>query len=102
MVQVPRFHFDLYDRLGSMPDEEGRDLRDLDAARSEALKGVRSVIAAEVERGLLDLTGKMVVRDGDGTVLTLAFHEALTINGLWNAPGGADGEAEPGTVSAGG
>ena len=76
---MPRFHFDLYDRLGSMPDEEGRDLRDLEAARSEALKGVRSVIAAEVERGLLDLTGRMVVRDGDGTVLTLAFHEALTI-----------------------
>jgi hypothetical protein len=84
---VPRYHFDLYNGLGLICDEEGRELPDTDAVEKEALKGIRSIICDEVGKGLLDLTGKVVVRDADGAdVMTIHFHESVTITGQWIAP----------------
>ncbi len=72
---------------GFVADEEGRELQDLEAVRREALKGIRSVIAAEVEKGRLDLTGKMTIHDGDhAEVLVILFDEALAISGRWIPP----------------
>jgi hypothetical protein len=77
-----RFHFDLEDRLGFIPDEEGRELPNVEAARREALKGARSIISAGAEKGLIDLTGRILVRDDEGAdVLTLSFDEAVSIEG---------------------
>jgi hypothetical protein len=73
--------------VGFVADEEGRELPGLEAVEREALKGIRSVIAAEVEKGRLDLTGRMTVRDGDrAEILAIAFDEALTISGRWIPP----------------
>jgi hypothetical protein len=84
---VPRYHFDLHDGAGLVVDEEGRELPDLAAVRREAVKGIRSVVSAEVERGTLDLTGRLVVRDGGGAeVLVMTFDEALAIAGSWSPP----------------
>jgi hypothetical protein len=84
---VPRYHFDLHDGAGLVIDEEGRELPDLAAVRREAVKGIRSVISAEVGRGSLDLTGRLVVRDGSGAeALVMTFDEALAITGSWTAP----------------
>nr|WP_295370965.1 hypothetical protein [uncultured Sphingosinicella sp.] len=85
---MTRFFFDLHDNIGHVVDEEGREFPSLEAARQEAVKGVRSIISAEVGEGVLDLTGTMVVRDADGTdVLVVPFEEVLSIMGRWTAPG---------------
>ena len=84
---MPRYHFDLHDGVGLVIDEEGRELPDLAAVRREAVKGIRSVVSAEIRRGSLDLTGRLVVRDGSGAeVLAMTFAEALSITGSWTAP----------------
>jgi hypothetical protein len=85
---VPRFYFNFHNSVGFVADEEGRELRNLEAVRREALKGIRSVIAAEVEKGRLDLTGKMTIHDGNhAEVIVITFDEALTIKGRWIPPG---------------
>jgi hypothetical protein len=84
---VPRFYFDLHNGIGLVADEGGRELANLEVVRREALKGIRSVIAAEVVKGKLDLTGKITVHDGNGgEVLIIAFDEALSITGRWIPP----------------
>jgi len=85
---MPHFHFDLHNGDGLVSDEEGRELPDMDVVRREALKGIRSVLSAEVEKGWLDLTGSMTIRDGSGAeVLVIPFAEALSIKGRWLPPG---------------
>jgi hypothetical protein len=84
---LPRFYFSFQNGAGLVADEEGRELRDLETVRREALKGIRSIVAAEVEKGRLDLTGKMTIRDGDqAEILVIAFDEALNITGRWIPP----------------
>jgi hypothetical protein len=75
-----RYHFDLHNGTGFVEDEEGRELADLEAARAEGLKGIRSIVSEDVQRGILDLDGRLEVRDEDGTlILTIPFAEAVKI-----------------------
>jgi hypothetical protein len=84
---MPRYHFDVQDRAGLVLDEEGRELSNLEVARREAMKGIRSLISGKVEKGTLDLTGKLTLRDANGrTVIVLRFDEAVLITGRWLAP----------------
>jgi hypothetical protein len=84
---VPRYHFDVQDGSGLVLDEEGRELANLEVARREAIKGIRSLISAEVKKGTLDLTGKLTLKDANGrTVIVLPFDEAVSITGRWLAP----------------
>lgn len=85
--RVPRYHFDIQDASGLVLDEEGRELANLEVARREAIKGIRSLISAEVEKGILDLTGQLTLRDAIGrTIILLRFEEAVSIKGRWFAP----------------
>ena len=84
---MPRYHFDVQNGAGHVVDEEGRELANLAVARKEAIKGIRSLISAEVEKGSLDLTGQMTVRAATGrTLILLRFDEAVSITGRWSAP----------------
>ncbi len=84
---MPRFYFNFQNGAGFVADEDGRELRDLETARREALKGIRCLIAAEVQKGRLDLTGKMTLHDGDrAEILVIPLDEALTISGRWIPP----------------
>ena len=84
---MPRYHFDVQNGADLVLDEEGRELANLEAARREAIKGIRSLISAEVEKGSLDLTGQLTLRDATGrTVILLRFEEAVSITGRWLAP----------------
>jgi hypothetical protein len=77
---MPRYYFDLHDGEGLIADEEGRDLADLALVRVEALKGIRSILSAEVVKGHLDLTGRMIAHDEAGAdVLVLPYGEAVTV-----------------------
>lgn len=78
---MPRYRFNVDNGTGFVADEEGRELPDLDAARAEGLKGVRSILAEDVLGGRLDLEGRLDVVADDGEVLfTIAFTEAVTVN----------------------
>ena len=84
---MPRYHFDVQNGASLLLDEEGRELADLEVARKEAIKGIRSLISAEVEKGSLDLTGQLTVRDATRrTVILLRFDEAVSITGRWSPP----------------
>lgn len=80
---MPHYHFNLHNSIGFVADEEGQDLPDLDAARTEALRNARGIMAEEVRVGRLDLAGKLEVVDGGGaSLLTIAFAEAIELEGL--------------------
>jgi hypothetical protein len=84
---VPRFYFDLYNSVGLVTDEGGRELPDLAVVRREALKGIRSIIAADVQKGELDLTGNITIRDMNrAELLVIRFDEAVRIKGRWIPP----------------
>ena len=84
---MPRYHFDVQNGAGLVLDEEGRELADLEVARREAIRGIRSLISADVNKGTLDLTGQLVLRDATRrTVIVLPFEEAVSITGRWLAP----------------
>ena len=73
-----RYHFNIHNGAGFTSDEEGLEFGDAEAARAEALKGARSLIAAEVLEGRLDLRGRIEVTGDDGSLLfTLLFAEAV-------------------------
>ena len=75
---MPLYFFNLYNGTGFVPDEEGRELPDPDAARAEAIHGARSLIADEVLKGRLDLNGRLDVLDGSGSLLfTIFFSDAV-------------------------
>ena len=56
---MPRYHLNLHNSVGCVPDEEGSEFRDIDAARSSAIESVRSILSDELSRGSLDMRGKI-------------------------------------------
>ena len=75
-----RYHFNIHNGIGFVEDEEGRELADLAAARAEGLKGIRSIVCEDVQKGIVDLDGRLEIRDGEGAlVLTIPFGEAVEI-----------------------
>jgi hypothetical protein len=84
---MPRFFFHLRNGTGFVPDEEGAEVADLEAARQNATKSARSLMSAEVGEGELDLRGRIEVTDMEGAcVLVLRFGDAVRIK---------DGELPP-------
>ena len=77
---MSQFKFHIRNGFGLAPDEEGQDLPSTENARIEALKGARSLLAAEVETGRMDLRGRIEVTDGqDRPVMTVQFRDAVEI-----------------------
>jgi hypothetical protein len=75
-----RYYFNVRSGSDFTEDEEGRELPDAGVARAEAIHGARSLIAADVLDGQLDLEGCVEVADGDGAVLfTIDFAHAVEI-----------------------
>jgi hypothetical protein len=77
---MPRYRFNIHNGIGFVEDEEGRDLPDLDAARTEAVKDIRSILVEDMEHGRIDLCGRIeVVGESGVAVLSVAFEEAVQI-----------------------
>lgn len=77
---MERYHFNLHERSGFVQDEEGRELPGMAEVRSEALKGVRSLVAEDAIQGRIDLSGRVEVVDSEGrAVFTLTFSDAVEI-----------------------
>lgn len=77
---MPHFYFDVFNGHGQTPDEEGLDLADESSARVIALDSVRSMVAEDARKGLIDLNGRIDVKDDDGEVLlTVSFADAFQL-----------------------
>jgi hypothetical protein len=76
---MPRYFFNVYDDIIAQ-DEEGAELPNHAAARLNALRGARDLIAEQVRRGYLVLSHWIDVVDEQGEkVLTLTFRDAVDI-----------------------
>lgn len=78
---MTRFFFHVYDDVAAL-DDEGMELRDLDAARDEAIRGARELACEQIRKGALNLAHRIEVMDADQRpVLTMPFRSAFRIEG---------------------
>ncbi|MEA3066213.1 MAG: hypothetical protein QOJ27_2674 [Sphingomonadales bacterium] len=77
---MPHYYFHVCNGTGFIEDEEGQDLPDLEAARAEAVESARSIMAADVQRGMLDLSSFIEIEDMEHQLVhTLGFEEAVDL-----------------------
>lgn len=75
---VPRLHLNLSN--GAVPDHEGQEFAKLPGARAEAIRRIRSILAAELLEGRIELGSRIEIADLDGHVLqTGVVAEAVEI-----------------------
>jgi hypothetical protein len=76
---MPKFHFNIRDDQGLIPDEEGMELPDLAAARTEASEGAREILA-DALRFHREVDGKRIeIADERGEVIeTLKVRDLLS------------------------
>lgn len=79
---MPHYFFHLRECGTVSEDEEGIDLRDLEAARHIAVKAARDVMSGEVRAGRLCLSCEIAITGPDGgDLMIVAFREAITLAG---------------------
>ena len=77
---MPHYYFHLHNGDGPTPDEEGQDLPGPAEAYAAALADIRSILASEIDDGLMNLDGRIEVVDCDGAViLTVPFTDAVDV-----------------------
>lgn len=77
---MPMFYFHLYNDM-NVPDEEGVELADLDAARAHAVRQVRVTFAETAkDHGRVVLHHRIDIEDGQGAVVdTVYFRDAVKV-----------------------
>lgn len=77
---MPHYYFHVQNGHGFTRDEEGIDLEDEAAARAMAMDSIRSIVAEEARKGVLDLDGFIDVLDETATRLSrIGFSEAFSL-----------------------
>ena len=77
---MPRYFFDLSLEGGRVPDPEGSDLADADAAWEAARRLAADLLGADLGRPVNWMGGLVVVRDERGEiVLEFPFEEAIEV-----------------------
>ncbi|HEX8571326.1 MAG TPA: hypothetical protein VF759_01095 [Allosphingosinicella sp.] len=77
---MPRYYLSVCNGNGFVEDVEGQELPDLEAARAEAIRSARSIMASDVQRGMLDLSSFIEIEDCDHQLVhTLGFEEAVDL-----------------------
>lgn len=64
-----RYHFNIRDTVGLIPDDEGDELADLEAARKEARASMRDLMMDDLRVGRLVPERRIEIADDHGTVL---------------------------------
>jgi hypothetical protein len=83
---MPRYHFHVVNGIGETRDDEGMELPDLDAARREALAGIRSILREEILGGSIDFAGEIrITDDQDQHLLEVPFRAAVKVRNLKGA-----------------
>lgn len=77
---MARFFYNLYNGLGDTTDHEGRETADVAEARAVCIDSIRSIVAEECMRGLIDLTGRIeVIDEAQAPVITVTYCEAFDL-----------------------
>ena len=77
---MPLFYLHIRDAEELVEDTEGIDLPDLDAARSEAVRGARDIIASAVRAGGLLDGQRIEITDAEGRLLaSVPFKDVIRI-----------------------
>jgi hypothetical protein len=77
---MPQFYLHIYNDHGEAEDDEGLEVPSLAVAREKAIRGIRSLLASEVENGSFNLAGRIDIKDAAGTVLlSVPFEEAVDV-----------------------
>lgn len=77
---MPLFYFHVCNGTGFVQDEEGQELSGIEAARVEAIKSARSIMASDVQRGMLDLSSFIEIEDSENQLVhTLCFGDAVDL-----------------------
>jgi hypothetical protein len=76
---MPRYYRHIRQDNGFIEDPEGIELPDLDAARAEALDGIRDLLAEAVKSGKDDLLDDAIIitNDSGQELMTIPFREGL-------------------------
>ena len=76
---MPRYYRHLQQGDQLIHDADGIELADIDAARADALEGIRDILAEAIKRGNdVPLDDALIITDEAGQeVMTLPFVEAL-------------------------
>ena len=77
---MPRYYFHIHNDVVIM-DADGMELRHLAAAKHEAVRGARSMMAEELVAGRpIKLFHRIEIADDDGKVLAaIPFREVITV-----------------------
>jgi hypothetical protein len=77
---LPRFFFHLHNSIEAI-DEEGTELPDLRAARREAIRNGRDIIASEIRHsGQLHLSHWLEIEDETGNKTPVRFGDCVEVN----------------------
>jgi hypothetical protein len=76
---MPRYFFHLHNDIEAT-DEEGMELSDLEAARTEAIRSGRELVAEAVRNGQVNLSHWIEIQDESGTqLLAVRFGDTVRI-----------------------
>lgn len=77
---MTRYYLHFYNRVGFAPDEEGRELPNLDAARDAAIQAIRDVMSEEAKAGKIDLRGYIeIVDEAEEVRCKVSFSSAIDV-----------------------
>ena len=80
MTRVPRYYLHICNGSGFTEDKQGQELPDMDAARKEAIRGLRDISASELKRGEMNLGSFIEIEDEAGRlIMTVDFHDAVRL-----------------------
>ena len=85
---MPNYFFHIYDATGTLQDDEGMVLPNLDAARTEAIQSAREILAETIRAGGVVDGRRFEVADESGDILfvvpfadVLKLHKADAVSG---------------------
>jgi len=80
LQKVPRFYFHICNGKGFTEDEQGQELPNEEAARIEAIRGLRDISASELMRGEMNLGSFIEVEDETHRlIMTVDFIDAVRV-----------------------
>ena len=77
---MPLFYLHVCNGDGFTEDELGHELPNLEAARHEAIQGLRSIVADEMKNGILNMASFIEIEDEHHHLLmTVPFGDAVDV-----------------------
>ncbi len=79
---MAQYYLHIHNSHGDAEDDEGCNASSLAEARERAIKGIRSLLSAEVENRRINLDGRIDISDPSGELLlSVPFRDAVEVVG---------------------